>query len=121
MKRQPIYEDLDSPSEPVKQPFGTGTTPLSKPPLTNDEILAKNAAADAEYAARRTSLAAQAALALDPNAPPESKRRAAEVLKVYRRGIEEFVQSNPECHPDSPETDLSARFDCWFELDVLLG
>jgi hypothetical protein len=118
MTKHILPEDLDAPTPPVRQPFGTGTNPKPKP-LTEAERAAI-AASNAEYRARRTTLKAQAAIALDPNSSPEAQTQAAQVLKFYQDAVEAYVEQNPTCHPDSAEADLSARFDVWFELDVVL-
>ena len=118
MKKHFLPEDLDAPNEPVRKVFGTGTNP-PPPPLTDAERAAI-AASNAEYKARRTTLRAQAAIALDPNVSAEAKAQAAQVLKCYQEAVEAYVEQNPTCHPDSEEADLSARFDIWFALDVVL-
>lgn len=110
--------DFDAAGEPIREVFGTGTNP--PPPPRTEAELAAIAESNAEYKKRRTTLKAQAAIAIDANADPTAKKKAAEVLKFYETAITEYVERNPGVHPDSSEADFSARFDVWLELDVLL-
>jgi hypothetical protein len=110
--------DFNAAGKPVREVFGTGTNPPPTP-LT-EEQKAAIAASNVEYKKRRTTLTAQAAVAIDPNADPEAKQKAVEVLKFYKTALAEFVEQNPTVHPDSGEADFSARLGVWLELDVLL-